>query len=89
MKDERAFLRYRREVVQAWPDSARKTVFLAAIESRFQAIQQESQMVSFAARHMARPTDLEPSVPNWDGRPERQYTPLTSPPSTASATPVM
>lgn len=34
MKTEMAYLKYRLEVVQAWPDSPRKTVFLTAIESR-------------------------------------------------------
>jgi len=39
MKTEMAYLRYRLEVVQAWPESPRKTVFLYAIESRIVRVQ--------------------------------------------------
>jgi hypothetical protein len=54
MKEELAFLKYRREVVRAWPESPRKTVFLTAIESRISSsIQQQLQMVSFAVLHPA------------------------------------
>ena len=44
-----AFLKYRREVVRAWPESPRKTVFLTAIESRIVSMQQQKQMVASAA----------------------------------------
>src|ERR1022692_2770439 len=53
MKEEMAFLKYRREVVRAWPESPRKTVFLTGIESRIISVQQQLQMVSFAAIHPA------------------------------------
>ena len=56
MKDEMAFLKYRREVVQAWPDSPRKSVFLTAIESRIASVerqQQSRQVPSPPARMMA------------------------------------
>jgi len=43
MKEEMAFLKYRREVVSAWPDSPRKTAFLAAIESRILMLEQQFQ----------------------------------------------
>ena len=56
MKEEMAFLKYRREVVQAWPESPRKTVFLTAIESRIVSMQQQTRMVSPAA--------LEPAPAN-------------------------
>lgn len=49
MKEEMAFLKYRREVVRAWPESPRKTVFLTAIESRIVNVQRQSRMVSSAA----------------------------------------
>jgi hypothetical protein len=58
-----AFLRYRREVVQAWPESPRKAVFLTAIEDRATRIQQESQTIS-CAMHLAHTTDLGYFVPN-------------------------
>ena len=48
MKEELAFLRYRREVVQAWPESPRKTVVLAAIESRIARVQRDSQRAVFS-----------------------------------------
>lgn len=41
MRTEMAFLKYRLEVVQMWPDSPRKTVFLTAIESRIVRERQE------------------------------------------------
>lgn len=44
-----AFLKYRREVVRAWPESPRKTVFLTAIESRIVNMQQQLGRVTFAA----------------------------------------
>ena len=53
MKEEMAFLKYRREVVRAWPESPRKTVFLTAIESRISAMQQQLLMVSSVALHPA------------------------------------
>ena len=53
MKEEMAFLKYRREVVRAWPESPRKTVFLTAIESRIRAMQQQLLMVSSVALHPA------------------------------------
>jgi hypothetical protein len=49
MKEEMAFLKYRREVVRAWPESPRKTVFLTAIESRIVNVQQQTRMVISAA----------------------------------------
>jgi len=49
MKEEMAFLRYRREVVRAWPESPRKTVFLTAIESRISTMQQPPRTVSSGA----------------------------------------
>jgi hypothetical protein len=53
MKEEMAFLKYRREVVRAWPDSPRKRVFLTAIESRITNMEQQTRMVSSAAMHLA------------------------------------
>ena len=41
-----AFLKYRREVVQAWPESPRKVVFLAAIESRIGVLQWQTAIAS-------------------------------------------
>jgi len=49
MKEEMAFLKYRREVVRAWPESPRKTVFLTAIESRIVSMQLQTRVVSAAA----------------------------------------
>ncbi len=51
MKDEMAFLKYRREVVQGWPESPRKKVFLAGIESRITEMQRQWQMISTASLH--------------------------------------
>jgi hypothetical protein len=48
MTAEMKFLKYRRDVVSAWPESARKSVFLHAIESRIQAIERQAQMASSA-----------------------------------------
>jgi len=42
---EMAFLKYRREVVRAWPESPRKTVFLTAIESRIVTVQERLRTV--------------------------------------------
>jgi hypothetical protein len=53
MKEEMAFLKYRREVVRAWPESPRKTVFLTAIESRIVSTQQQLRIVASAALHLA------------------------------------
>jgi len=53
MKGEMAFLKYRREVVRAWPESPRKAVFLTAIESRIVSVQLQSRTVSSAALHPA------------------------------------
>ena len=53
MKEEIAFLKYRREVVRAWPESPRKTVFLTAIENRIVNTLQQALMVSAAALRMA------------------------------------
>jgi hypothetical protein len=53
MKDEMAFLKYRRVVIQAWPDSLRKQVFLAAIESRMTETQRQVQMISAATLRLA------------------------------------
>jgi hypothetical protein len=49
MKQEMAFLKYRREVVQAWPESPRKTVFLTGIETRIASVQRQLQVISWAA----------------------------------------
>jgi len=49
MKEELAFLKYRREVVSTWPDSYRKTVFLAAIDSRIARTELEEELVAYAA----------------------------------------
>jgi hypothetical protein len=46
MKEEMAFLKYRREVVLAWPESPRKGVFLAGIESRLASERQRLHLVS-------------------------------------------
>jgi hypothetical protein len=48
VKEEMAFLRYRREVVQGWPESPRKAAFLTAIESRIARIQKEWKVISSA-----------------------------------------
>jgi hypothetical protein len=53
MKEEMAFLKYRREVVRAWPESPRKNVFLTAIESRIVNMQYQARMVSSAPLHPA------------------------------------
>ena len=47
MKNEMAFLKYRQEVVQSWPESDRKAVFKAAIESRICSVPQRTQEDSF------------------------------------------
>ena len=44
-----AFLKYRRDVVSAWPESPRKAVFLSGIESRIATMQERLQMASFTA----------------------------------------
>jgi len=49
MNGELAFLKYRREVVSTWPDSYRKTVFLAAIDSRIARTELEEQLAEYAA----------------------------------------
>jgi hypothetical protein len=49
MKEEMAFLKYRREVVRTWPESPRKAVFLTAIESRIVTVQRQVQIISAAA----------------------------------------
>jgi hypothetical protein len=51
VKDEMAFLKYRREVVRSWPDSPRKAVFLTAIESRISIIEQQSGTVPPTTLH--------------------------------------
>ncbi len=53
MKEELAFLKYRREVVLAWPESNRKTVFLAGIESRILSTQQLLRMATAAVPRIA------------------------------------
>lgn len=53
MKEEMAFLKYRREVVRAWPESPRKAVFLNGIETRIASIQQQSRRASSAALRLA------------------------------------
>ena len=47
MKEEMAFLKYRREVVRAWPESPRKAVFMTGIETRIVSMQ--LQLLMFAA----------------------------------------
>jgi hypothetical protein len=54
MKEEMAFLKYRREVVRSWPESPRKVVFLTAIDSRIVSMQRQTRMVSPASIHSAR-----------------------------------
>lgn len=54
MNEELAFLKYRREVVQAWPESSRKQVFLAAIESRIFNVQQQLRIASALSLDLAR-----------------------------------
>jgi hypothetical protein len=56
MREEMAFLKYRREVVMAWPESPRKAVFLNAIDGRILAIEQRARM---AARLALRPASAE------------------------------
>lgn len=46
-----AFLRYRREVVMAWPESPRKTVFLNAIEGRISNVQHQSRVAYSVGMH--------------------------------------
>jgi len=53
MQEEMAFLKYRRDVVQAWPDSPRKTVSLVAIESRITNLQQQEQRAVSARQHLS------------------------------------
>jgi len=53
MKEEMAFLKYRREVVRAWPESPRKAVFLTAIESRISSVQRQSPIERSAVLHAA------------------------------------
>jgi hypothetical protein len=48
MKDEMAFLKYRREVVRGWPESGRKAVILNAIESRIHLIERQTLTVTAA-----------------------------------------
>jgi hypothetical protein len=55
MKEEMAFLKYRREVVRAWPESPRKKVFLTAIESRIARIEQGALQVYSASPRPVRP----------------------------------
>jgi len=89
MKAEMAFLKYRREVVQAWPVSPRRAVFLAAIESRIFNLQRESQAVPYAAMDLLDSSRLGMNVPDWNETSLNQYTPFTRPPSTAMHAPVM
>jgi hypothetical protein len=55
VKEEMAFLKYRREVVRSWPESTRKAVFLTAIESRIARNLQELQSIASAELRSARP----------------------------------
>jgi len=55
MKEEMAFLKYRRDVVRAWPESPRKTVFLTAIESRIAKNLRELQSIASTEPQPARP----------------------------------
>jgi hypothetical protein len=54
VKEEMAFLKYRREVVRAWPESPRKVVFLTAIDSRIVSMQRQMKMASSASMQPAR-----------------------------------
>ena len=45
MSEEMKFLKYRRDVVTAWPESPRKRVFLTSIESRMNAIQSSMNLI--------------------------------------------
>ncbi|HTQ58474.1 MAG TPA: hypothetical protein VMI94_28625 [Bryobacteraceae bacterium] len=47
------FLKYRRDVVNAWPESPRKAVFLIAIDSRIQDIEQQAARASSRAPRRA------------------------------------
>ena len=84
-----AFLRYRREVVRAWPESPRKAVYLTAVESRIFNMQQQTRMVSSATLHLASSSRSGQDVPDWNEKGLNQYKPFTSPPSTAMDAPVM
>jgi hypothetical protein len=53
MNEEMAFLKYRREVVRAWPESPRKTMFLTAIESRIISVQRQSRIIASGPMHPA------------------------------------
>jgi len=50
VKEEMRFLKYRWDVVSAWPDSHRKTVFLDAIESRLRTYRTEAPEVLAASQ---------------------------------------
>ena len=47
------FLKYRRDVVAAWPDSPRKSVFLTGIESRINTMEQQLRMAAVAAERLS------------------------------------
>ena len=49
------FLKYRRDVVAHWPDSARKSVFLNGIESRINTMQRQLYMAHVAAERQEPP----------------------------------
>ena len=53
VKEEMRFLKYRRDVVDAWPESPRKAVFLIAIDSRIQDIEQQAARASSQAPRRA------------------------------------
>ena len=54
MNEELAFLKYRREVVSTWPESYRKKVFLAAIDSRIARTELAEQLAVYAEQPRAR-----------------------------------
>jgi hypothetical protein len=53
MKEEMAFLKYRREVVRAWPESPRKAVFMTGIETRIVSMQLQLRMFAATALQLA------------------------------------
>jgi hypothetical protein len=52
MREEMKFLKYRRDVVSAWPESPRKKVFLAAIEARMHVMQRELETAPAGTDHL-------------------------------------
>ena len=48
-----AFLKYRKAVVEGWPESPRKAVFLNAIEARITNVEKQLRMASSASVNAA------------------------------------